>query len=102
MQEQGIPQQQIDDLIAVCLKERDTEIRKRGVVETAVGAVILAVSASILVGMVLTGIGVKGVFVMCGVGAILGFIRLVRGLSWLFGGGKMRGSLSEMGNDGLP
>jgi len=101
LQKQGVEQNLIDDLIRVSLKERDAEIRKRGVVEISIGGFILAVAASMLIGMFASGVAVRGIYVASGAAGIYGLYRISRGWEWLFVGGKVRGSITEMGDDGL-
>ncbi len=98
MRQQGVPQQQIDDVIRVCMKERDTEIRRKGMRDLLIGSGIMGVSTAAGAALIASGARPR-LFGACLLGALYGFFRLTRGLFWLLRGGKTRGSLASLDDE---
>ena len=99
----GLSSQQIRDILARSLEERDAEFRKRGLSEIiiglaiAVGAVVAVVGLLAAAGIsIFSPLSMRGGFVGFGLLVTLyGLFRLGRGVRWAIRGGACEGSLSK-------
>jgi hypothetical protein len=89
---QGLNDQQINTVLQTCLRERDLEIRKIGIRDTAIGAGIIAIAGAILV----LGWFINRFFIYAPVIAVFGMWRLFKGIERLIGGARTKGSITEM------
>jgi len=98
---QGVDEQRIQEVLRASILERDTEIRRRGVRETILGGglVALAVGAGFLIVASSTKANMGRLFGGCLLVGFYGVYRLARGLSWMYSGSKMRGSVAAMNQD---
>lgn len=99
LQDNGVAQIMIDDIVRVSLKERASEIRRRGVSEIASGLGIGLLGGAGFLTMQLIDLWHSKVFALCGLAVGYGAFRLIRGLSWLSDAGNMRGSITDMNNN---
>lgn len=91
---QGMPDKDVDEVMAAALRERAKEFRKRGMSEMLVAVPFCLLPAGIILGIYLSGwIAVK-LFSVLGVVILYGIYRFLRGLFWVIGGSKSSGSLA--------
>ena len=98
--ENGVPEQLSRDIIRTSLKERALEIRKRGASEIIIGLAIAALGAGGIAGMNFVGVFSSRIGGLCGLAAVYGLYRLMRGIVWVIEGGKTHGSITDLG-DGI-
>ncbi len=92
----GLSSDQAADLLARCLKERDVEFRKRGMVEIIIGlALVVGPLAVIGITVLVLRMIHAGLAGLCYLVALYGLYRLGRGVCWVIRGGRNKGSLSS-------
>jgi hypothetical protein len=102
LQERGVDQQRIDDVIRVSLAERAAVVRKRAIMETVIGGGIVLGTAALMAAYIQftanSGGRKSGFGIIVAVG-FYGLYRLCRGIMWLISGAGVRGSLTELGGE---
>jgi hypothetical protein len=83
----------IDELMNACRKERDMEIRKKGIAALLLGGGIVAVCVFVFFS------GIFSAYLM--VALFFGLYKVIDGLFLLLNGGKIRGSVSDIGESGV-
>lgn len=92
----GLSSHEIAGILARCLKERDVEFRKRGMVEIIIGLALvvgpLAFVGTMILALRMIHAGLAG---LCYLVVLYGLYRLGRGVCWVIRGGRSEGSLSN-------
>jgi hypothetical protein len=99
MRNQGVENRLVEETIRTCLKERDAEVRRRGLIQTLSGVGIVGAAVAAYIAMISTGYVVRPVFVMCLLAGLYGSWQLANGAFLLFSGASARGSVGAMGSE---
>jgi hypothetical protein len=97
MKEQGLDQSLIDDTILTCQKERAVEIRKRGIGELIIGSSIITVMVVVFLVLIYFDVMLRISVVV----VLYGVYRLIRGIDMILSGGRMKGSVTDITQDGI-
>lgn len=93
LDEQGVNHATINEVLAASLRERDVEMRSKGLAELLIGLGITAVCGLSTYLMVTSGTGRSSVFAVCVAGSLYGSFRIIRGTTWLLLGKHSGGSV---------
>ena len=97
---QGVEEEKVRQIVWACLKERRDEVRRKGLAELLIGALITTAGAFGIGGMHFVGIVHSKAFALFILVGLYGLYRAGKGLVYLVSGHRIPGSLTEM-DEGL-
>ena len=92
----GVDDTYADQVIAAAMKERGAEVRAQGLKDLLVGIVVLAISAGVLVPILMTGMISVVTVGGCGAGVAFGLFKIFRGLGRMIAGGHANVDVSNL------